>query len=248
MTTEQSTGLGSKMDETMAALLRPSFSYSGGALKMADIYPGLGGASLAAKNLGIGVVFVVEGELYLHQVYDANFGTTPIQEMPLHIDEETPEVDIVTIQLSHQYSHSDEMLLDKVWRFQQAARFLRVRQPKAVILDIPHFARAEVVERELDSIGYVVVRGLVGERQFIVGSYHSIPIGWPLVTGCLVETTPEGWPLTVDDILSQRGFPGNWDVSVDTEFATDLLHETSPVYVTQSILSQIANYIRPQLR
>lgn len=95
-------------------------------MRLVDIYAGIGGASLGARNVGISPVGAFETDINAQTVYGNNFGFTPKGD-PLLVDPKTvPHPDIVFA------SPTRDLLMSMNMR-----GILDAMKPRAIIVELP---------------------------------------------------------------------------------------------------------------
>ena len=239
MGTDPRAGLGTEIEETMAALLRPSFSYSGGPLRFADFYPGLGCASLAAQNLGMDLIYAVEPDQMTARSYHINFGMRPEQRVALPDD--VPHANFVAIHII------EDGFLDletKGSHFQEAARYLRVVRPQAVVADILQSEESKYIDQELRALHYWTDRRDIGDLTFIVGMPDESIIEWPEDRG-LPDVHHARELVRFHEALPSMGFPENWNTPPEILLYLRLA-ESNALHVKQmeTILGSIDSALR----
>ena len=198
----------SDLENTVAALLRPPLSASNGPLRFADFYPGLGAASLAAINIGLDTVRVVEPDFMIARAYVLNFKRSLKSRVSETLLDRniTPDVDIVSIHLANNCSDEAE-LAPAGSRFQEAARFLRVRQPPIVVVNSPNHPPMECVEEELRLLRYHVDRGQISRWSFIVGAFRGIPVDWSSYDSPALDKPPVDQQTALNEGIPRRMVP-----------------------------------------
>ena len=231
-------GIDSDLENTVAALLRPPLSASSGPLRFADFYPGLGAASLAARNLGLELAYAVEPDMMIRRAYVMNMMLQPKERIPLSLDN-LPDADIVSVHLG--YAGFEDKELQRVGsRFHETARLLRVRRPHAILVDAPRHTNLGAVAKELELLDYITTQQSVGDLEFIVGMWrHRLLIDWPAD----IKHNPKG-EMEVREISDIKGFSDRWWVTPDSGLNAEIIWNAAPLSVMEALLSQIANAIR----
>ena len=116
-------------------------------MKFVDLFAGLGGFHLAAKDLGGRCVFACEIDEKLQANYEANFGIKPESNIKKVNPNEIPEHDLLCAGFPCQpFSKAGDQL---GWKdsirgtvFYNIVEILRIRKPKYIILEnVAHFVR-----------------------------------------------------------------------------------------------------------
>ena len=221
---------GSGPENTLATLLRPQLSRLPEILRVGDIYSGIGGATLAARNLGLKVVYATEEDAIAREVYATNLGLQPQQQLPRLFDD-VPALELLLVHLS---CGDVATLEQKGSRYQEAARFVRVRRPLGIVLESPSDAGLEHIRDELGGLGYHVGQAKVGGRSVIAGTLSHVPLTWS-------NSAPKAEDCngTASAILHSKGFPKGWWMPDADALAIDLATKAIPVPVVQVMLGQV---------
>ena len=242
-------------DDRMAALLRPPFSNLSETLRLADVFCGIGGVSLAARNLGIEVVYAAEPDDAARRVYKRNFGWRPVEDIRGDSVANAPAFDLL-------YASLRELPSDVAAITQSREPFPRVMQllfkgrPQGVIVEAP----AEItfmegipatITSELEVLGYAVVHKnlnanqvapyrLSDERTYFVGTRQRVAFPWPEDGGTLPVPIDMSSEIELEEALALSGFPEDWRMLGRREDA-ELVHNTSnSVPLVQALLVGMA--------
>jgi len=189
-------------------------------MKFVDLFAGLGGFHLAAKQLGGKCVFACEIKPKLRENYKANFGIEPTGDIKKIDPKDVPPHDLLCAGFPCQpFSKAGEQM---GWNdavrgtvFDNIAGILRHRQPKFVILEnVAHFVKHDEgntyakVKRALEEIGYQVKSHQLSphnfgvpqirERMYMVGQLGGLNgFEWP-------KSATNGDGLSIRDVLDEN--------------------------------------------
>lgn len=142
-----------------------------GILRVADLFCGDGRFATAARDLGLEIVFAVESELREREIYELSHDVRPLEQMPRLFDG-VPGFDILAVSIP-----GGSGILSEVKRkgspYQEAARLIRVRRPRGVVIRGLSEEGANHALHELNILGYGVSFAEVGEQTFACGV-----LGW----------------------------------------------------------------------
>ena len=163
-------------------------------LRCGDLYCGEGGFGLAARSLGLEVVYAFEPDQEARDAYAANFGLTPQAGIvgDRLTNSDVPPLNLLFSRLPHTTGEFDRVVL----------RFLRLRHPVGVVFggsgdDDEVGEIVDHIHRRMELEGYVVsyrsleahpYQYLGGYRHLIVaGTYRAEPFPWDAVVELAVR-------------------------------------------------------------
>ena len=199
-------------NEMMDAMLAPiSSNPSPGinALRCADFFCGIGGFHVAARNLGLNVVFACDIDEHARRAYHANYGMYPAGDIAAIMPDNVPDFDLLLAGfpcqpfsiIGQRRGFNDS----RGTMFFQMLRFIRAKRPAGIVLEnvkqLSTISKGQVLKRILDEIsglGYKVDCKVLNalhfglpqkrERTIIVASRRPFQLfPWPLV---VAEMTP----------------------------------------------------------
>ena len=147
-------------------------------MRFIDLFAGLGGFNLAASSLGGKCVFACEIDQSLRDLYEANFGVRPADDICKIDVEKIPDHDLLCAGFPCQpFSKAGEQM---GWKdkhrgtvFWKVIEILCVKKPKCVVLEnVAHFVRHDAgntyqkVRRALERQGYQVDQRQYSPHQF----------------------------------------------------------------------------------
>lgn len=190
--------------QTRARYLKmsPGKMKHGSKYSFVDLFAGLGGFHLAAKNLGGTCVFASEIDAGLRDVYWKNFGIKPKGDIREVNPKEVPVHDLLCAGFPCQpFSKAgDQMGWNDAVRgtvFWNIIEILKLRRPRLVILEnVAHFVRHDSgntyqkVKRALESLGYVVRHNQFSPHQFGIPQIRERIY----MVGCLDSLDGFEWP------------------------------------------------------
>ena len=155
------------MNPVAAAVLSPPGRADGEALTCVDLFCGIGGFHLAAKNLGLDVAFACDIDHEVRRAYQHNFGLAPEGDITSIKAEDLPDHDILLAGFPCQpfsIIGSKQGTADpRGTLFLEIIRIARVKRPLGIILEnVKQLATAQsgaVLTRitdELTALGYSV--------------------------------------------------------------------------------------------
>ena len=207
MTTESPLGEG--FDNAVRAALRPTTpSSSSGKLRVANLFCGAGGLSLAAQEAGMEVVYAHDMNKRARTAYTKRIGLEPDNRGKMIDFSDIPVFDLVIATLSKgNIKDGIEFLL----------RFLRVRRPNTFILVGPIGENEQVLttlaREKTQSLGYEVASAgdaLLGvyapnfeqDDPVVAGLLYLDPIALPLLAEIKMDNNePEKSPSSVGTML-----------------------------------------------
>jgi len=189
-------------------------------MRFVDLFAGLGGFHLAAKQLGGECVFASEINPKLRVTYKANFGKEPTGDIKKIDPKDVPSHDLLCAGFPCQpFSKAGEQM---GWKdavrgtvFFNIVEILRHRQPKFVILEnVAHFVRHDEgntyakVKKSLETLGYKVKHAQLSphrfgvpqirERMYMVGQLGGLDgFEWP-------QPATNGDELSIRDVLDEN--------------------------------------------
>ena len=218
---------------------------------MADVFCGIGGVSLAARNLGIEVVYAADPDDAARRVYKRNFGWRPVGDIKGDSVANAPEFDLLYASLRELPNDVAEITRPRE-PFPKVMQLLFKGRPQGVIVEIP----AEVtfmegiptaITSELEGLGYAVTHKnldanqvapyrLSDERTYFVGTRQQVAFPWPKNGETLpvpIDMSSETEP---EEALALFGFPEDWRMLGEREDA-ELIHNASnSVPLVQALL------------
>lgn len=189
-------------------------------MRFVDLFSGLGGFHLAAKQLGGKCVFASEIDPVLQSVYEGNFGIKPTGDIKKVNPKEVPSHDLLCAGFPCQpFSKAGEQM---GWKdavrgtvFFNIIEILRHHQPKFVILEnVAHFVKHDKgntyakVKNSLESLGYKVTHAKLSPHMFGVPQIRDRMY----MVGCLDGLNGFEWPqpntngndLSIKDVLDSK--------------------------------------------
>lgn len=189
-------------------------------MKFVDLFAGLGGFHLAARQLGGECVFASEINPKLRENYKENFGIEPAGDIKEIDAKNVPEHDLLCAGFPCQpFSKAGEQM---GWKdavrgtvFFNIVQVLRHRQPKFVILEnVAHFVRHDKgntyarVKQCLEALGYEVRHAQLSPHRFGVPQIRERMY----MVGCLGGLDGFEWPqpaangdrLSISDVLDEK--------------------------------------------
>ncbi|MBA7654622.1 hypothetical protein ES703_62504 [subsurface metagenome] len=189
-------------------------------MQFIDLFAGLGGFHLAAKQLGGKCVFASEIDSKLRENYKANFGIEPAGDIKKVDAKDVPPHDLLCAGFPCQpFSKAGGQM---GWKdairgtvFFNIVEILQYHQPKFIILEnVAHFARHDEgntyarVRKSLESLGYEVKHAQLSphkfgvpqirERMYMVGCLGGLDgFEWP-------QTAINGDGLSISDVLDEN--------------------------------------------
>lgn len=172
-------------------------------LRCADFFCGIGGFHVAARNLGLDVVFACDIDEDARRAYHANFGLQPEGDIIPLQPEAVPAHDLLFAGFPCQpfsiIGQRQGFADSRGTLFFELLRFLRVHRPQGVILEnVKQLATADggtVIRRileDLRGLGYAADYRVLNaldfglpqkrERTIIVATQQHIPFPWPAVS------------------------------------------------------------------
>jgi len=189
-------------------------------MRFADLFAGLGGFHLAAKQLGGVCVFASEINPKLRENYKANFGIKPAGDIKKIDAKDVPPHDLLCAGFPCQpFSKAgDQLGWEDAVRgtvFFNIIEILKHHQPKFVILEnVAHFVRHDEgntytrVRQSLESLGYEVKHAQLSPHKFGVPQIRERMY----MVGCLDGLNGFEWPkpatngdgLSISDVLDEN--------------------------------------------
>ncbi|MCY3690915.1 MAG: DNA (cytosine-5-)-methyltransferase [Chloroflexota bacterium] len=220
-----------RFDEMMTAILGPPPSPLPATLRCADLFCGIGGFHVAARNLGLDVVYACDIDDAARDAYAANYGLRPDGDITKVRVDQIPDFDLLFAGFPCQpFSIIGRMqgLADpRGSMFFELLRFLRVKRPDGVILEnVKQLATADngkVMDRitsELASLGYRTDYRILNaldfglpqkrERTIIVGTQQQVEFPWPsgnipmTPLADILDTSPDAKHFASPEIRAKR--------------------------------------------
>ena len=181
-----------EFDRRTAILTRPEPVPVPDRLRVGDIYSGVGGVAVAARCLGLDVVYAVERDADARRAYLRNTGIRPRSAIPKMFDG-VPALEILVVNLPDEATDPDDLERRRS-PFQEAARLVRVRSPLGVVVRGPSGRGAAVAAEEIRRFRYSTTEGSCGQHSFVVGTLRPVRFPWP----------------AVDEDGRRKGFPDGW--------------------------------------
>jgi DNA (cytosine-5)-methyltransferase 1 len=189
-------------------------------MRFVDLFAGLGGFHLAAKQLGGECVFASEINPKLRENYEANFGIKPAGDIKKIYAKDVPPHDLLCAGFPCQpFSKAgDQMGWEDAVRgtvFFNIVEILKYHKPKFVILEnVAHFVRHDEgntyarVKQSLESLGYEVKHEQLSPHRFGVPQIRERMY----MVGCLFGLNGFEWPqpatngkgLSISDVLDEN--------------------------------------------
>jgi DNA (cytosine-5)-methyltransferase 1 len=189
-------------------------------MRFVDLFAGLGGFHLAAREIGAKCVFACEMDEQLRATYESNFGILPAGDIREIDPKKIPKHDLLCAGFPCQpFSKAGEQkgLKDSIRGtvFFNVVEILRHHRPKFVVLEnVAHFVKHDrgntyaKVKQSLESLGYKVEHKQLSphrfgvpqirERMYMVGRLGGLDgFQWP-------EPETNGDELSVRDILDEN--------------------------------------------
>ena len=190
-----------RFDDMVDSLLAPHPVTTDGPLRCADLFCGIGGFHVAARNLGLDVIFACDIDEDVRKAYADNFGLSPEGDIANVRMDDVPDFDVLFAGFPCQpfsiIGRKQGFADPRGTLFFEMLRFIRARRPRGIILEnVKQLATADkgnVLKRitdELDALGYDVDKRILNaldfglpqkrERTIIVGMLRpSPPVPWP---------------------------------------------------------------------
>ena len=230
-----------------------------GTPRMADLYCGIGGASLAAKNLGIDVVYAHEPDDEARRVYEKNIGIHPDRKINGGTIVKTPAFDLLYVCLRELPNGVEDVEYGKGTLFPKALRYVYARRPLGVVVEAPEGLNELAGGRVLMSMGLQLVKMGYGathnvlsalsfdapldeRRSFLVGLRQGKYV-WP--DECHGESALPTELIDDDqaaELLCYFGFGAGW-VS-EREDANRMLNYATPVVMAKAVLERLVYSLR----
>ena len=243
--------------------------FSPGTARLADLYCGIGGVSVAAGNLGLETVYAAEPDAWARQVYKNNTGLHPDTDITGDSVRGAPAYDLLYVCLRQTPASADEVRrVNERHPFQKALRFLFVHRPRGVIVEalretafIEDGLVLEALQNGLGTLLYETGNrvsdaadfgvSLHDERLYVVGTRRRAAFPWPEGTAQEGEipTLPVGTAAETisPEMLRLYGFPGDWRLDGESgDEKGGLLRFVSPVPVVQAMLLSMLRVERPR--
>ena len=169
-------------------------------LRCADLFCGIGGFHIAARNLGLSVVYACDIDGAARQAYATNYGLTPDGDITKAAMDSVPSFDILLAGFPCQpfsiIGRREGLNDPRGSLFFEVMRFVRAQRPEGVILEnVKQLATADrgrVLTRirdELEGEGYTVDCQILNaldyglpqkrERTIIVATLRPVAFPWP---------------------------------------------------------------------
>lgn len=233
--------------------------------RMADLFCGIGGAYVAASQLGIDVVWAAEEDPEARQVYQYHTQIKTHSEISGAAVAEAPQFNILYAAIRESPGGVDA-LTTPAQPFPRIVQMLRKGRPPGVVLEAPRetgaVARGRVLAgmiAALDGLGYEAdwrlldMAGFAGEhhpaaswisdeRLYVIGIPSGYSFEWPdteeigTSSGLLV---PPLSGVSASETLRLYGFPSDWTLPSPAERAERLIGLASPVPVARALLEAV---------
>ena len=200
-------------------------------LRCLDLFCGIGGFHVAARNLGLEVVFACDIDDEARKAYQSNYGLAPHGDITKVSPDDVPPFDLLLagfpcqpfsiIGSKHGFADPRGEL------FFETLRFLRARRPAGVILEnVKQLATADHgrvlgrIQADLEALGYHVESAILNaldfglpqkrERTIVVGTLKRVPFPWPTETvpmrplAEVLEPSPDPRVFVSDEIREKR--------------------------------------------
>lgn len=191
-----------QFNEIVSAILQPPQveRRNGKPFRCADFFCGIGGFHVAARNLGLDVVWACDVDEYARYAYEQNFGLEPAGDILQLTPDDVPDHDILCAGfpcqpfsiIGRQQGFSDP----RGALFFEVLRFIRAKRPPGIVLEnVKQLATADkgrVLQRildELEQLGYHpdfrVLNALdfglpqKRERTIVIALQSVVPFEWP---------------------------------------------------------------------
>ena len=221
-----------RLDEMRSALLNAPPTDTTDTLRCADFFSGIGGFHVAARNLGLEVVFACDIDSEARKAYSANFSLYPSGDIVSLRTDEVPDFDLLFAGfpcqpfsiIGTQRGFADP----RGTLFFELLRFVRARQPRGIVLEnvkqLSTAGQGRVLQRilaELREIGYTVDWRVLNaldfglpqkrERTIIVATkeqFDAFP--WPMESirmqplSSVLEENPDPKTFVSDAIREKR--------------------------------------------
>ena len=227
--------------------------------RMADLYSGIGGASLAARNLGIDVVYAHEPDDEARKIYKSNFDTRPDRDITGKTIVKTPAFDLLYVSLRELPRGVEDVKYGKGTPFPRALRYIYARRPLGVVVEAPEglneLAGGRVLMSmglQLVEMGYAATHNVLSalsfdapldeRRSFLVGLRQGKFV-WP--DECHDESALPVELIGDDqaaELLCYFGFGAGW-VS-EREDANRMLNYATPVVMAKAVLERLVYSLR----
>lgn len=157
-----------RFDDMVTAILsRPPPPHRTSPLRCADLFCGIGGFHIAARNLGFEVVFACDIDAEARRAYEANFGLHPEGDIIQLTGEDVPDHDLLFAGFPCQpfsiIGSRQGMNDPRGTLFFETLRIIRAKRPQGVVLEnVKQLSTAQggqVIRRikdELEDLGYTV--------------------------------------------------------------------------------------------
>jgi DNA (cytosine-5)-methyltransferase 1 len=194
------TTLFGRFDEMVNSLLAPTMSTGDGPLRCVDLFCGIGAFHVAARELGLDVIFACDIDEEARRAYLANFGLHPHGDILSLSGSDIPDHDLLFAGFPCQpfsiIGRLEGFADPRGTLFFEALRILRAKRPRGVILEnVKQLATADSgrilarIMTELEELGYAVDYRVLNaldfglpqkrERTIIVGTQYQAPFPWP---------------------------------------------------------------------
>ncbi len=194
------TALYGRFDEMVDALLAPPLGDVHGRLRCADLFCGIGGFHVAARNAGLDVVFACDIDKDARKAYAANFDLHPEGDITAVRMDDVPDFDLLLAGFPCQpfsIIGSQRGFADpRGGLFFETLRFIRARRPQGIILEnvkqLSTADRGRVLRRildDLEAMQYTVDWRVLNawdfglphkrERTIIVATLPHLAFPWP---------------------------------------------------------------------
>ncbi len=220
-----------QFDSMVDSLLAPPIPVNEGPYRCVDLFCGIGGFHLAAKNLGLNVVFACDIDEEARKAYQKNFDLVPNGDIVKLSADQMPEHELLFAGFPCQpfsiIGQRQGFADPRGTLFFEIMRILRAKRPQGVILEnVKQLATADdgkVLKRikaDLEALGYTVDSKILNaldfglpqkrERTIIVATQYKAKFPWPdkkirmKPLAKILETNPDPKHFVSDDIRDKR--------------------------------------------
>ena len=246
-------------DKVLSVLFEPEPRELPESLRMADLYSGIGGASLAARNLGIDVVHALEEDDEARRVYKRNFKIKPEAKLSAEIITRAPTFDVLYACLRQLPNGMPDVEDNEDAPFPGAFRYAYTKRPIGVVVEMPEGVAEIAGGRALLSmgtqfveLGYHVSHGLLNASDYGAGvddrrSFLIARRGKPGEFALFKTDGDESLAEIVGEdqaytILARSGFPDRW--LNENEDASRMLEFVTPVPLALAVLRSLIEELR----